>query len=102
MTPENAQALAGDFETLWREEFGALPDDLTQLVRDLFVALDELNHHTPSDRRLTWVDVGFHQVGRNWKAFATPRVDVRKWSSLQSFHLIQALDAFNKKAEREI
>jgi hypothetical protein len=98
MTPENVKALANDFETVWRDEFAVIPDDLVQLVRDLFVALDELNNYNISDRRLTWVDVSFTQVGRDWKAFATPRVDIRKWNGDQSIQLIRALEGFNRAA----
>ncbi|RVH69214.1 hypothetical protein CN198_14235 [Sinorhizobium meliloti] len=99
MKPETAKTLANDFETMWRKEFAALPDDLAPLLRDLFVALDELNHHKPSDRRLTWVDVSFHQVGGHWKAFATPRVERRKWNAMQALHLMNALEGFNQRAE---
>jgi hypothetical protein len=76
-----------------------LPDHLTQLIRDLLAALDALNHYKPSDRRLTWVDISFHQVGGHWKAFAKPRVELRKWNALQSLHLFQALEGFNQKVE---
>ncbi|ANL12008.1 MULTISPECIES: hypothetical protein [unclassified Rhizobium] len=99
MKTEDINALKDDFENLWRDEFASLPNGLAQLVRDLFVALDELNHYQSSDRRLTWVDVSFHQLGGYWKAFATPRVERRKWNAMQALHLMQALEGFNRRAE---
>ena len=99
MKAEDAKALAAEFETIWRDEFAALPDALAPLVRDLFVAMDELNHLRPADRRLTWVDVSFRHDGKVWKAYATPRVARQKWNAMQALHLMQALEGFNQRTE---
>ncbi len=101
MKPKNAKAIASEFETLWREEFAAFPDGLEPLIRDLFVALDGLNDHKPADRRLTWVDASFREEGGTWKAYATPRIDPRKWNDAQALHLMKSLDGFNRKAAAE-
>ncbi|NEI66482.1 hypothetical protein [Rhizobium leguminosarum] len=98
MKAEDINALKDEFETFWRDDFASLPDGLGPLVRNFLKAMDGLNDHKSKDRRMTWVDVSFRHDGKDWKAFATPRVDRRKWNAVQALQLVAALDVFNREA----
>ncbi|MGR9293678.1 hypothetical protein ACU8OS_35520 (plasmid) [Rhizobium leguminosarum] len=98
MNAEDVNALKDEFETLWRDDFASLPDGLVPLARDFLKAMDGLNDHKSTDRRLTWVDVSFRHDENDWKAFATPRADRRKWNAVQALQLVAALDVFNREA----
>lgn len=101
MDSDLARRLSKEHEYYWRPILRDLPDAWVSALLEFWQRLDEINTATPpmSDRRYVWVALRYDLFPAGLTAYASPAVNLRRWTPAHAMALIAAIDEFHQRLQ---